>query len=858
MNYRRAIGIDLGTTNSAAAMMSLQDDQILISADENQEETYPSVLAWDDATQTFSTGWEAFRRRHLPPEPITSIKRRMGKRIEVELGPETFSPEEVSARILEDLTQKASEFFEGASEVEKLDTSACVITVPAYFDANQIEATRRAGELAGLDVLSLVQEPTAACMYYAWRHGIGDGTFLVYDLGGGTFDVSVIRSLHGEFQVLGIDGDNFLGGDDFDRRLAESFWNHLVENGANLGELDASEPEKAWRFSLLKRVARDVKEALSTSAQEYVARRDIFEDFDGESLTLELEITQDAFEALILDLVDDTIKAATRALEKSLESADVALADIEHVLLVGGSTRVPLVRRKVAEAFCGEVSKAEAPLTDKPDTCVALGAAVQAANLGGIEIAKGDTSIRLTTSLYTHEAEIRLSGFVEGAPENCESVALIGTDGQVHAVSRIQQVDDGERFSFDEVALDQVGTHTFDVELCDDDGDPLESFRVSLVRGTEDDFKPTGSALSNPTVLARPIYLETVREGRTHRTELLAEGSTLPTTERFRFKTADKSGAVVLRLFQSRLPIRTIHLAIPKDTAVGSAVDLDLSVDETMSIVARGEVVGQKFWAQVEPPPPAEVKNFEDIEKLLARVDEVERQVWGRESHYFRELTQGLVQGIQETARTDPDRLQALVARLEDVLESYQVEDTSLTPAWGRAEALLNAIKRVVYRDDGRRLGMSGDEWRERLVSLESRARSAYDEEDQDAWGRAFDQIQATWESLAQDEFRFKSGTDPGAHVQTLIAALHERIAELHAAIADFDYSANPETRELQENEIQAIRSEMESKLTAKLARLDLEAEPARLKPEVDRLFETLSYLQKRLERVPTLGLVSR
>ncbi len=858
MKIKRAIGIDLGTTNSAVAMKTLEDDQVLIYADESQEETYPSMLAYDETAESYVTGWEAFRRRHLSPDPISSIKRKMGKRTEVKLGPQSFTPEEVSERILKDLTGVSSGFFVEHSEVDALDTSACVITVPAYFDANQIDATRRAGELAGLEVLSLVQEPTAACMYYAWRHGIGDGKFLVYDLGGGTFDVSVIRSLHGEFQVLGIDGDNFLGGDDFDRRLGEFFWNHLIEEGAELGELDTSEAEKAWRFSLLKRVAREVKESLSQTESEYVARRDIFEDLGGAMVTLELEISRETFEAMIVDFVDESIKAAHRALEKSQKSADVGLADIEYVLLVGGSTKIPMIQRRVADAFCGEVSKAEAPLSDHPDTCVALGAAVQAANLGGIEMQTDEATLKITTSLYTHEEEIRIAGLVTECPNASQSLALIGADGQVHAVSRLQTSDEGMRFSLDSVALDHIGAHGYDLEICDDDGDPLSSFPIKLTRGTKDDFKPTGSALSNPTVLARPIYLETVREGRPDRTELLPEGSTLPTTERFRFKTSDKSGAVVLRLFQSRLPIRTIHLAIPEDTPMGSPVDLDLSVDETMSIVARGEVVGQKFWAQVEPPPPAEVKDFEEIERLLECVDEVERQVWGRESQYFRELTTPLVQGIHETARTDPDRLQALVTRLEDVLENYQVDDTSLTPAWGRAQALLDAVKRVVYRDDSRRLGMSGDQWRERLVGLEARAREAYDAQDQGEWTRAFDQIQATWESLAQDEFRFKSGADAGEHVQALIGALHQRVSQLHAGLTDFDYSANPETRALQEAEIDSIRNEIETKLSARLSQLDLEEAPARLKPEVDRLFETLTHLEKRLERVPTLGLVSK
>lgn len=860
MKIHRAIGIDLGTTNSASAMMSLTADSIVVYTDESGRQTYPSILAFDPIQEEFVTGWDAWNRRTLKPAPIASIKRKMGDSTTVSIGDQTLTPPEVSARILKDLSTHSLPYFAGRAEVEELQTTRCVITVPAYFDANQIDATRRAGEAAGLSVLSLVQEPTAACMYYAWRHGIGDGTFLVYDLGGGTFDVSVLRCLHGEFQVLGIDGDNVLGGDDFDRRLATHFWERLSAE-YNLGELDIDDADSSWRFELLKRLAREAKETLSSEDEAYVARQGLFEDIDGREVTLDFEVTRSDFEAMIQDLVSQTIDSAHRALEKSREAADVGLSDIENVLLVGGSTRIPLVRKAVQDAFCGPHSKAESWTSDSPDTCVALGAAIQAANLGGIEFELDNehaTRVRLSSTPYTHEAEIRVTGRVTSAPAATESVALLTEDSNVAAVTRLVPGEKGARFAFDPVTLEDRGLYRFQLELCDAEGEPLASVPLSIRRGHPDDFKPTGSALSSPTVLAKSIFLETVRDGRSHRSTLIADGTSLPTTERFRFKTADQSGAVVLKLFQNRLPIRTIHLTIPTDTPIGTPVDLDLSVDETMAVVARGEVAGQKFWAQVDPPAAADFEAIEDIEALLEKVEVVERMVWGNESRYFKERTEPLVQGIQETLRTDKERMRSLAARLEDVLEEYRVEHTALTPGWARAETLLNAIKRVAYRDDERKLGVTADAWRERITTLEERARAAYDEEVQAEWARAFDQIQATWESLAQEEYRFHSGADPAAHLAKLRSVLDQRISEMRSRIDEFDLSSNPETRELQRAELDAIASALTTTVDKRLKTVDLDAHPSTVKPEIDRLFESLNHLQKRLDRVPTLGLVTR
>ncbi len=858
MILKRAVGIDLGTTNSALAVMSPGGHKLVLFEDSFKRKTFPSVVGWHPEEGHFVSGWEAWNRRALDPKPVMSIKRRMGTQRAVEIGPNELKPDEVSGQILSALQAAAEPALKAELGIDELEMTDAVITVPAYFDAPQIEATKRAGEMAGLNVLSLVQEPTAAAMYHAWNRSIGDGTFLVYDLGGGTFDVSIIRSVTGEYQVLGIDGDNFLGGDDFDRRLAEHFRQHLVEQGYAL-DLDLNDSDDAVRFYLLTNLARETKEALSSADVHYVARRDMFEDQDGNLVTLEMDLSRETFEGLIQDLVDQTIECCKAAISHANEAADITMADIDYVLLVGGSTRVPLVRNAVQDQLCSGQTGAGEPIGDAPDTAVALGAAIQAANRGGLTWSEEDASLTVTTSLYTNDDSLTILGKYTGV-EDVESIVLLDDTGEIASLSRPQAGDDSMRFELDGIEVSTRGDHAFDLELCDEEGDPLFSVTLPVRRGRDDEYRPTGSALSNPSVLAKDIYLQVTADGRADRQLLVPRGSGLPCSDTFRFRTADSSGAVILRLFQNRFPIRTIHLAIPEDTELGTPVDLNLKVDETMTIVADGEVAGQRFWAQIEAPPPAEERDWASIEKLLQDVEEVQRALWGYEARRFRQDTDLLVAGIRETARTDPDKLQALVIRLEDIVDEFRNRETALTPAWSRFEVLLDAIKRIVFRGDGgRQLGLSTAEWRDRLGSIEEVGRTAYADHNQEVWSQTFNQVQAIWESLAQDEFRFSSNTNPGEQVARMEGRLRELIDELRSEIGGFARSLNPETRVLQDKEIASIEAELAAKIEDVLDGMDLdEMPPNHAKPALDRLFENASLLRRRLERLPNIGVVSK
>ncbi len=845
----RPLGIDLGTTNSAVSLLEPGGRELLLFEDRFRRRVVPSVVGWDPAAQEVLVGFPAWNRRGLTPAPIQSIKRKMGQGATVEVGPHSWSPEEVSARLLEALPARMLEFAQPKLAGYELRLTRAVITVPAYFDAPQIEATRRAGEIAGLEVLGLLQEPTAAAMHHAWSSGRGDTTYLVYDLGGGTFDVSVIRCMMGEYQVLGIHGDNYLGGDDFDRRFADHLRRQLVSDGYALDLDIQNNPDDATRFQILVRVAQEVKEALSTSTFQYVGRRDLFDDQEGNPVTLEMEVSRGEFEGLILSYVEQTIACCKEALALSKKAADVGLEDIDVVLLVGGSTRVPLVQQLVTDAFCGPSrSKAERPTLDEPDTCVALGAAIHAANLGGLTLGddEADVAVTLTSSLTTRKATGRLVGRVTGEAKTAALSDI--TDPEKPELVAEVEVEDG-RFRFANIELPDEGLYHFGLRV------GAAEFPIGIYRGG--DVRATGSALSNPTVLAKDIYLEVVKLGKRGRAMLVEKGTSLPAEVRHRFYTADQSGAVILRLLQNRMPIRTIHLEVPRELPIHTPVDVKISVDDSLTMVAEGAIADQVFWANIEPPGADTQKSWEEVEAVLERADEVSAGLWGGEAAWVREKVEYLKAGIREAARTDPDKLQVLVSRLEDLLEDFSSEAHALSPTYDRFEWRLNQVRRRVFRDPGEKcLGLGADEWTARLAELESRGGQAYERADAQAWRRAYSQAQAIVESLNQEDASYSDPEDPET-LRRRFRLAHSVARDLQENLAILTLSENEETRAIQRAEKLAILDGLNTEVLIPLEQIDPDVGGAAMRAALEKVHGGLRKLEKRLERLPSIGLVS-
>ena len=354
----KIIGIDLGTTNSCVAVMEGGEAVVIPNAEGNR--TTPSVVAFSKNGERL-VGQIAKRQAVTNPDhTIISIKRKMGTNDKVKIDGESFSPQEISAMILQKLKGDAENYL-------GQKVTQAVITVPAYFSDSQRQATKDAGKIAGLEVLRIINEPTAAALAFGMDKEGQDQKIMVYDLGGGTFDVSILDIGDGVFEVLATNGNTKLGGDDFDQRIID----YLVSEFKKSNGIDLSSDKMAMQR--LKEAAEKAKIELSGMQQTSINLPFITADSTGPK-HLDVTLTRAKFEELISDLVD-----ATRIpVEQAMKDAGVTANDIHKVLLVGGSTRVPCVQEMVKKITGKEPDKGI-----NPDECVAIGAAIQGGVLSG-------------------------------------------------------------------------------------------------------------------------------------------------------------------------------------------------------------------------------------------------------------------------------------------------------------------------------------------------------------------------------------------------------------------------------------------------------------------------------------------
>jgi Fe-S protein assembly chaperone HscA len=392
MANERVVGIDLGTTNSLVGFM--QDDHPVIIPGEDGLNLVPSVVALDEDGSLIVGSAARKNLIETPERAVYSVKRLMGRGLEdvqdelklfpfrlaedmapgevlrIKLGEKTFTPPEISAHILRQLKRNAERFFGGPIK-------QAVITVPAYFNDAQRQATKDAGRIAGLDVLRLVNEPTAAALAYGLDQTKA-GTVAVYDLGGGTFDISILKLRDGIFEVIATNGDTHLGGDDIDNLLIAIAIEDIK------GDLGLDVRRNGEAVQRIRKAVIDAKIALSSSDS---AKLDV-ELPDGKQY--QREISRKMFEEMIRPIVDRTIGPVRQA----MKDAGVTAGQIDEVVLVVGSTRIPMVRETVKQLFQRE------PHSDlNPDEVVALGAAVQANILGGGSVATQDMLLLDVTPL---------------------------------------------------------------------------------------------------------------------------------------------------------------------------------------------------------------------------------------------------------------------------------------------------------------------------------------------------------------------------------------------------------------------------------------------------------------------------
>ena len=386
----KIIGIDLGTTNSAVAVLEGGEAKIIPNPEGNR--TTPSVVAFKN--DEIQVGEVAKRQAVTNPNTVSSIKRHMGEDYKVSMGGKDYTPQEISAMILQYLKGFAEDYL--GEKVEK-----AVITVPAYFNDAQRQATKDAGRIAGLEVERIINEPTAAALAYGLDKTDKEEKVLVFDLGGGTFDVSILELGDGVFDVLSTSGDNHLGGDDFDQKIID----YLVAEFKKENGIDLSKDKMA--LQRLKDAAEKAKKDLSGVTSTQISLPFITAGAEG-PLHMELSLTRAKFEELTHELVERT----KHPVRQALKDAGLSKSDIDEVILVGGSTRIPAVVEAVRKETGKEPNKSV-----NPDEVVAMGAAIQGGVISGdvkdivlLDVTPLSLGIETMGGVFTKLIEYRCAG----------------------------------------------------------------------------------------------------------------------------------------------------------------------------------------------------------------------------------------------------------------------------------------------------------------------------------------------------------------------------------------------------------------------------------------------------------------
>ncbi|MEU6842633.1 Hsp70 family protein [Streptomyces sp. NPDC046716] len=628
----KAVGIDLGTTNSAVAVMDPADGDIIIHRDPvTKSSTTPSCVWRSPAGGELVVGRKAFARKGSTPEPVTSVKRLMGTRTTVDLGGERHTPQQVSASILAEMKRQIED------DVAAFDTEGvrwivdrAVVTVPAYFDQPQIDATREAAEQAGLEVLGLLHEPTAAASHYCWRTATQNGTFLVYDLGGGTFDVSVLRCTAGTFEVLGISGNNRLGGDDIDAAMARHLQKMLQADGYALDLAPEKDPEDALRFSQLKILAEGAKKALSERTDYILRDTGRLTDQQGEPVVIETLLERAELDAVARPFIERTFTYCDEAIARATDRAGITLADVDHIILAGGSTHMPLVRQMVTDELCGTPAPGSprqiraacaGPVYEQVDTVVALGAAVRAAAVGGLSVYDAERTVRVSFhgTATTGRATTSVGGTVKALTDGLDL-----TDGQVRLTTAgfEDQTDLSAEgaFAFRDVPVQPDAESSLTFEVYDAYGD-LRATAGRQLAHTSGEVRPTGGT-GGAAITAKAVLMEVdYGDGRTGREELVPAMQQLPYERPFEFAHPGKE-RVELRLFQQSVPIQVITVLVPSSTPRGTAIHLNVAMYENAAIAVRGSIGEISFDVPIELPVEREMPSEAETAALYQRFKE--------------------------------------------------------------------------------------------------------------------------------------------------------------------------------------------------------------------------------------------
>lgn len=657
------VGIDLGTTYSVIATPQKFDGEyfdtvrgVTIIKDDNKQRITPSVVAVDRQGNLF-VGRRAKNRAGQQPEPIMFVKRSMGEAKEFALGDRRLQPEEVSAEILRYLKALAEKQM--GEEIEE-----AVITVPAYFNNIQKQKTKEAGELAGLRVGEPLQEPVAAALTYCYDDERDPLTIMTYDLGGGTFDVAILKKEQGVFDIKAFDGDRFLGGYDFDKRLAYWIFDRL--KGQFQLPLDPESPEHRLVLSKLL-VSAEIAKIKLSDLETYVLLEPNtgITDVQGEPVSIDLEITREMFENLINDYIEDTIRLCRRALEK----ANMEAQAIDEIVMVGGSSRIPLVSRRLEAEF------GRKPRLIDPDLCVGIGAAIMARRLGRrigslklghIPEVTNLAAIQITGTLEPTEHLPRVSGY---------TVILSPADG---TLPQRQQIGENGGFLFPRVPLAAETTNGFSLRIEDTAGREVMTHRFAIRREASGTPVQTLAGLET-NILAKPISIKTVAGLHT----IAPEKTPLPFEAHVPAQTADQTGEVRIPVYEDTYQIGEIVVeGVPTDLRTGSQIDITLNLRADFSIEGRAYIPA----AQVEDRatiqiPPVIVKDIAELQETYFTLKQ--------------QADEAIAQADRGQAFKIAPRLKAALAASQKLL--YKERDPNLA----KAQELLAEVETLIRQLGG-------------------------------------------------------------------------------------------------------------------------------------------------------------
>jgi molecular chaperone DnaK len=748
---RKTVGIDLGTTNSVIALLDPTDSVLLTGQDEQGRRTFPSLVGWHPQQGRLVAG-RAAAGRDNSTLPLASVKRFMGLPRTFALGLHNLTPPEVSACILRLLRDMLARTLNDPRQL--LDSA--LITMPAYFNHNQIEATRQAGELAGFEVVELLHEPTAAAICYSWLGHHGDASYLVYDLGGGTFDVSIIRHRLDDYEVLAVSGDPFLGGDDFDRLLAT----HLIEQGT--WSIEASgrrQPagaditsrltptDRPADFARLVQAAESIKIALTDAERVERYFPDLIREKDGSALSLEANVERDVFHRLIRDKVDRTIDCCRDALARARERG-VGLTDIDYVILVGGSSRVPLVRDTVRAAFCNadlpEHVRCLDPLLHEPDLCVAYGAALRAATHGTRYLLPG-VELHLTSPVNTRDPAYLATGIVR---LEAADAALDG--GSV----RLRSLASGLS---DEAFLDEHGTFAQEMELqpetdnalemtvCDGAGQAMASVVVTVRH--QSGAAQLGQAVLPTQLITKPLQIEVLSRGGQRIKQIVAPiGATLPGVFQCTCRTHDQAGCIVVPIFEENRIIKQMVIddldpALP----IGSPVEVEFAIDTKHNIEVRVRVPSCERCETVTltaPPPPHRPTRAE-IDDVQNQIEQLLPEFSGRYRTRMRARAMQIRQDLFEALRYDDEP--KAIQRMAELRELLQQLETSrglqLDPPWPRFAQLVQQCL-TLAAEVADKTGRDPAELSEHIRAQERYAEQAHEDHNQTLYRECTDNLE--------------------------------------------------------------------------------------------------------------------